>query len=268
MFGFSVLMSVYIKETADNLHDSLESIVSNTFPPSEIVIVFDGPVSNEVEKLVNDYSKRYVIKIIRLSTNMGLGNALNAGLRHCAYEWVFRMDSDDICVNNRFELQIKEIIKDDELDIIGGVIQEFNSDMKNSIGFRYVPLDNESIHIKCKTRCPFNHMTVGFKKEKILKVGGYLHHEMMEDYNLWVRLLSDNIKAKNINDVLVNVRAGDSMISRRRGVRYSVSEFKLAKLKIYHGLQSHICAYAVFIGRASLRLLPVTILKSVYKKLR
>jgi hypothetical protein len=48
-----------------------------------------------------------------------------------------------------------------------------------------VPTTHEDIKKFAQKRCPFNHMTVAYKKSVITELGGYQHHLFMEDYNLW-----------------------------------------------------------------------------------
>jgi len=104
--NFSVLLSLYVKEKPQFLRECLESLKNQTLPATEIVMVYDGAITTELEEVVTQFITILPIKIIRLPQNVGLGKALNEGLKHCSYNWVFRMDSDDICLPNRFEKQV------------------------------------------------------------------------------------------------------------------------------------------------------------------
>lgn len=265
---FSVLMSLYYKETITNLHDSLFSIASNDVLPDEVVIVYDGPLSSELEGVVNSFNSKLNLKIIRLKKNVGLGIALNHGLQACENEWVFRMDTDDICTPTRFREQLVAIDSHPEIDIIGGYIVEFDGSIDNPVGVRKVPLQEHEILHGAKYRSPFNHMTIAFKKSVVIEVGSYQHHYCMEDYNLWIRILSAGYHAMNLDTVLVNVRAGDSMLKRRRGIQYFASELKMAKLKYKTRMQGPIGAAGILFVRGIPRLLPLFILRSIYFILR
>ena len=84
---FSVLLSLYHKETPHSLKDSLESIINQTLQANEIVLVKDGPLTEELEQVLDLFSKQNKnLKIVPLSQNQGLGKALNEGLKHCSYE--------------------------------------------------------------------------------------------------------------------------------------------------------------------------------------
>ena len=268
--NFSILVSVYYKENSIFFHSSLESIFNNSILPQEIIVVKDGPLSPVLDNVLEHWQNRYpnLIKIISILHNSGLGNALNEGLKHCTNEWIFRMDTDDICLSDRFENQINLINNKPDVSLIGGNIEEFNEDMTISNGQRNVAREHYDIIKLAKKRNPFNHMTVAFRKSAVLAVGGYQHHLYMEDYNLWLRMIAAGYKTHNLQDILVNVRAGSSMVSRRRGLTYIKSEFQLAKLKIKSKIDSPLSATIIFFMRSIPRILPTSLLNVIYKKLR
>lgn len=269
--NFSVLLSVYINERAEYLEQALSSIlISQTIIPTEIVLVKDGLLTPEIENIIDVWQKRYpnILKTIPLETNVGLGDALNIGLLHCTYPWVFRMDTDDICHHERFAKQIKYIMSNPDIVLLGSHTEEFDASMSNSLGLRKVPSSHNEIKQYIKRRNSFNHMTVAFRKDVIESVGGYQHHLYMEDYNLWIRVIAAGHQVGNINEVLVNVRGGDAMVKRRKGLVYIKSELQLAKLKIEKKIDSPVNAYTNFFMRSIPRLLPTSILSMLYKKLR
>lgn len=229
---FSVLMSVYDKENPIFFSKSIESVLNQTIMPSEIVIVKDGYLNSELNDVINYFSNKYIntFKIVSIDENLGLGNALNVGIKNCSNELVARMDSDDICLPNRFELQIHEFEVDSELSICSGHILEFEDDIENVLSIRKVPISNNEIIKYSKKRNPFNHMAVMYKKSRVIEAGNYIEINLAEDYYLWVRMISSCCKAKNINKPLVYVRVGKSMIKRRGGLNYALKIIKLQKL--------------------------------------
>ncbi|QQU41257.1 glycosyltransferase [Morganella morganii] len=267
---FSVVLSVYHKEKPDFLEKSLISIIENTKRPTEIIIIKDGPLTSVLNNVIKKWISKYpyIIKSVSLATNQGLGNALNEGLKHCSNEWIFRMDTDDICLPDRFEKQIAYIQENPHVSLVGGNTEEFSEDMMISNGQRNVASEHNDIVKLAKKRNPFNHMSVAFKKSAVLAVGGYQHHLYMEDYNLWLRMIAAGYKTHNLQDILVNVRAGSSMVSRRRGLTYIKSEFQLAKLKIKSKIDSPLSATIIFFMRSIPRILPTSLLNVIYKKLR
>ncbi|MER0122272.1 glycosyltransferase [Streptococcus sp. ZJ100] len=219
---FSVLLSLYIKENPHYLQECFESLLSQTVPATEWVIVEDGPLSPELYQVLDSYQERYpgLIERVLLKENVGLGLALREGIRHCSYEWVARMDTDDIARKDRFEKQLDYIEKHPQVDIFGSHISEFAKNPMNPYGLRKVSLTHEEIVQYQKTRTAFNHMTVMFKKSSVLKAGNYEHLPLMEDDILWVRMLLSGAKAGNMDDILVDVRTGAGMMKRRGGFSY------------------------------------------------
>ena len=107
---FSVLMSLYIKEKPEYLRECIESILCQTVLPDEIVIVKDGPLTEELEQVLEEYISKNptLYTIVPLGKNVGLGLALAEGMHWCRNELVARMDTDDVCRNDRFEKQLVE----------------------------------------------------------------------------------------------------------------------------------------------------------------
>ena len=270
MLNISILMSLYQRESVNNLCQCLQSIVqcNNKNNLGEIIIVYDGFISKNLNLTVKNFIPYLPIRIIQLPKNVGLGKALNEGLKHCSHEWVFRMDTDDICAPDRFEKQIAYIQAHPEVDIFSTTVTEFNEVPEQPTAIKSVPLTHNEIVQFAQWRSPFNHMSVAYKKSVIEFVGGYQHHLWMEDYNLWLRVLAAGFQSANLSDSLVYARTGKSMISRRRGWQYVQSEWQLFQLKRQLNFQKRLPAFIIFLIRAIPRLLPVSILALIYKYLR
>ncbi|MPW44388.1 glycosyltransferase [Acinetobacter guerrae] len=264
---FSTLISLYHKENPLFLDQCFESIWNNqTIQPSEIILVLDGPIGEELSQFVEKWKKVIgePLKIIPLSQNVGLGKALNEGLKHCSNEWIFRMDTDDICIPDRFEKQLKSIKENPEIVLFSGQVMEFDQDISDANILKAVPVGFEEIKKFAQKRCPFNHMTVAYRKSIIEKLGGYQHHLFMEDYNLWLRVIGAGYQVGNHPDVLLYARVGNGMHARRKGLEYIKSEKQLLDLKKQLKLQSPIHANILFIARSLFRLLPASLLGKIY----
>lgn len=266
--GFSVLMSLYIKENPIYLDRCLESLYRQTSPADEIIIVLDGEISIELTEVIHKWTSLLPLKIMPLKENVGLGEALNLGLKICSNDIVIRMDTDDICIDTRFKIQYEYLLAHPDVAIVGSNIEEFYTDENILNGKRLVPSTNLEIKKLCTIRNPFNHMSVGFRKSVIEKVGGYQHHYFMEDYNLWLRAIAAGFQVANMDQSLVRVRVGDDMLKRRSGLKYVLSEYQLAVLKYNLGLQGLCSAVTVFFIRSVPRLIPISILRKLYKYLR
>ena len=225
---FSVAMSVYKSDNAEHFDRALCSITEEqSVKPDEIVLVVDGPVSEDIDTVIAKYSEKYgIFKVVRLEKNGGLGNALRIAVENCSHELVARMDSDDVSISTRFEEQLEYMCEND-VDIVGGHISEFVGEESNLVSRRDVPLTDENIKADMKSRCAFNHMTVMFKKSAVQSVGGYLDWHYNEDYYLWLRMMKAGCSFANLDRVLVNVRVGSEMYQRRGGIKYFKSEAKL-----------------------------------------
>ena len=264
---FSVLISVYNKEKANNLDDSLHSIINQTLMPDEIVLVEDGPLTKELDDVIEKYVKKYknIFKIVKSLKNVGLGKALNLGLKECSYDYVARMDSDDCSVNDRFEKEMNTILTKD-LDVVGSIIDEYDESMNTFISKRYVPEFYNEIKKYAKKRNPVNHVSVVFKKEKVLEVGSYMDCPFFEDYYLWVRMIKNGSKFYNIQESLVKVRGGLDMLNRRGGSNYNKAiinfnkkMYKLKFINIYEYIRN-------IIIRLTISIIPTGMRKHFYQK--
>ena len=230
---FSVLMSLYIKEKAEYFDECMQSILSQSVLPAEIVIVFDGPISDELRKMVDRYKTENPgwIKTVENEKNKGLGLALADGVPVCTYELIARMDTDDIARADRFEKQLEMFMNDSELDICGSHIIEFEGSIDNVLSKRKVPIIHRDIAEYQKQRSAFNHMTVMYKKSTVLRSGNYEHCPLMEDDMMWIRMLIAGAKCTNVDDYLVYARTGNAMIERRGGWEY-YKKYKSGRKKI------------------------------------
>ena len=148
------------------------------------------------------------------------------------------MDSDDVAVAERFALQMAAFAQDPDLSIVGGQINEFVDSEENIVCSRQVPLHHDAITAEMRSRCAMNLVTVMFNKEHIMRAGGFKDWYCNEDYYLWVRMMKSGCRFGNIPEVLVNVRTGARMYSRRGGWRYFKSEADIQRLMHNEGLIS------------------------------
>lgn len=220
----SVLISVYGRDNSKYFRLALESIYNQTSAPKQIVLVEDGPISKDLEQIVEEYKQKDKIRldIVKLKNNKGLGVALNEGLKKCKYEYVARMDSDDICDKDRIKKQWNFIKKNKDIDIFSGTIKEFSKKTENITGERRVPKQHKDIIGFSKKRNPFNHPAVVFRKKAVLDAGGYNEsYHLFEDYYLWIRMLMNGCKTSNLDDTLVYMRTSSDSIKRRGGIKYA-----------------------------------------------
>lgn len=236
--AFSVLMSVYKKEKPQYLDLALKSIEDQTVRPQEIILVEDGPISFELKKTIAKHKKIFGnnFKVIISKRNLGLGAALKLGTKYVTTEWIARMDSDDFSIPKRFELQLRAIVDQPDLGIIGGQIKEFSSSINNVVGERKVPTSEDKIRTFVKWRSPFNHPTVMINKNILKQAGGYVPFGNLEDYYLWSRILSTRARVANLNTNLVYMRVDNGMYKRRGNLNNLVYILRLRKSLYKNGL--------------------------------
>lgn len=278
---YDILMSVYNKEKPEYLRASLMSIYKQTVQPYEIVLVCDGPLTPQLEQVIKDLEQHAQVqnltclKLVRLPENVGLGKALAEGIQHCSCQWIARMDSDDLAVPKRCELQLKYVQEHPETDILSGALMEFSGDAlsiemarKSALSCKQVPTHDDEIQKYIKYRNPMNHPCVMFRKSKVLEAGNYQPCYLFEDYDLWIRMYQNHCKFANLSEAILYMRIND-MHRRRGGIRYAKAIIAF-RTKMY---RSGMLSFSQYIYTTGLRLLvslmPNPIRKLIYdKKLR
>ena len=268
MEKFSVLMSVYSREKPQNLKECFESIYDKqTLKPNEIVLVEDGPLTEELYTEIDIWKDKLkdILKIKRLEENSGLGEALKQGLLECSYEWVARMDTDDIAYPERFKKQIEYIKKNPDTDVLGTFMTEFIDEITNKICVKDAPISNIDNYIKY--RDPVNHPSVILKKSKVLEAGNYQEIFLNEDSYLWARMYSIGAKFTNIPEELVYFRVDDNTYKRRGGWKYIKAEWKLQKEYLKLGIINKLGFWKNVCLKSCVRLMPNFMRKFIYLKI-
>jgi len=214
---YSVLMPFWYKENPEYLKASIESMAKQTIPPAEFVLVRDHEIPPELLEIVQESVASIPVKYVDVYElfGQGLGAILARGVEQCSYELIARMDSDDIAFPDRCERQLGIFNSNPELAIVGGTIAEFSDNIDNVISYRVLPENHDDIIRFARLRCPFNHPTVMYRKEIILKIGNYFPLPRCEDYDLWYRILHAGLTGYNIASTVLFYRGGLSMLKRR-----------------------------------------------------
>lgn len=265
---YSVLMSVYYKEKPEWLDYAIRSMLDQTIKTNDFVIVKDGPLSIELDEIINNYKNEYpnLFNIVELKENVGLGQALKVGVEKCKNEWIARMDSDDYSIPTRCEKEIKKIKCNPNLDIVGSNIAEFIGNIDNVISYRILPNTNEEIYAYARRRCPFGHPSVMLRKSKVLEAGNYRKYHLVEDYDMWVRMIEKDAKCFNFSEVLVYMRVSEDFYKRRGGIKYlkSILKFKNELYKKgFYSTKDYIISSSAHIVMC---LLPNNLRSFLYKK--
>lgn len=268
MTEYSVLMSVYEKEKPEFLKISIESMLNQTVVTNDFVLVCDGPLTGEMNQLIQQYETLYpeLFHVFRLNQNGGLGKALHFGLEKCKNDLVARMDSDDISVPKRCEKQL-DLFEIENLDIVSGTIQEFETEPEEQGKQRVLPENQEEIRRYSKRRNPFNHPTVMFRKSKVEQCGSYQDVPGFEDYDLWLRMLQNGAKGRNLNEILVYMRTGAGMYERRGGWEYTRRALRFRR-RIY---KAHYISWKDYVvtagGQLVVTIMPGKVRRYIYEKI-
>ena len=217
MEAYSVLMTVYRSENAPHFERAINSVLSQTVPTDDFIIVCDGPLVEALDAVIDKYTAAYpdIIHVLRLEQNMGIGAACDAGIRLCRHDLVAKMDADDISMPGRCEAQLRRFAEVRDLTILGGDIEEFGTDPDAPFSVRSVPKTNPEIRAYARRRQPFNNVTVMMRRSAVLDVGGYRPLRRNEDYDLYIRLLHRGYYAENLPQILVKVRVDSDSYHRR-----------------------------------------------------
>ena len=260
---YSVLMSLYKKEKPEYLRLALDSMLNQTVIPDEIVLVEDGPLTDELYTVLNDYP---ILHRIKNETNLGLGLALNVGLKECRNELVARMDTDDCSKPDRCEKQLERFFEKPYLAIVGSHIDEFVGEPSNVISQRIVPTTSEEIYNFAKKRSAFNHPAVMYSKTAVLENNGYADLKRNQDVDLFGRMQFKGYKAENIDESLLWFRSSDELAKRRKSWQNTWSYIATIRKFWKMGYSSFSDYVMVGIAQTGMYLMPVKLQNYVYKK--
>lgn len=267
---YSVLISVYGGENADFFAQSLESLYIQTYPADEIVLVCDGALDKALDDVIAKYSEKFGgrLTVHRLESHGGTAKCANTGLALCKNEFIMKMDSDDVCLDNRAEKQMRYLAEHPDISILGCYIQEFNSTTGEDIATRCPPTENDEIRKFARRRAPFNNQTLVYRKSLALSIGGYSEElERCEDYDFMVRMLMAGAKAANIPETLVRYRVTPGNLNRRRNFRNTKSFIAVRKKIRKMGFSSFADFLIPCAGQIVLFIIPSCITGFLYKKL-
>lgn len=264
MEKYSVLMSLYKREHPEYLRLALDSMLNQTVKPDEIVLVEDGPLTDALYAVVDEYKDK--LHLVINEKNLGLGLALNEGLKACRNELVARMDTDDISKPDRCEKQLKRFEDKPYLAIVGSHIDEFVGTPDNVISQRRVPTDSDSIYSFAKKRSAFNHPAVMYRKSAVMTEGGYSDLKRNQDVDLFGRMLFKGHKAENIDEALLWFRSSDELAARRKSWENTKSYIDTIKKFWKMGYSSFSDYVKVAVAQTGMYIMPVKMQNWVYKK--
>ena len=270
MLDYSVLMTVYKKDSPEFFLQSVESMLNQTVKTNDFVLVCDGDLTEELETAIRKafIGNEVILNLVRLPQNVGLGQALHDGLPLCKNEWVARMDDDDIAHPDRCETELRFIEEHPGFSIVGSYVNEFDVDPTSPLRVKVVPTNNDEINKFSRRRNPFNHSTVMIRRDDIIKAGNYSTMRTNQDVDTWVRVLNNGFKGANIGRPLVDFRFDKNTYERRKewkNIKLMMNVWKNFRRKHYcsFGDYLHVCFVQIVVF-----LMPSRLLKWAYDNLR
>jgi glycosyltransferase involved in cell wall biosynthesis len=262
MSDFSVLIPVYWKEDPIRFSSALASVFANTKLPGETLLICDGPLTDELDAVIDFYKDRSDFRVVRFKKNQGIVKALNYGLKKVKFDVVVRCDSDDINHPNRFEKIVAKI--NEGFNVVGSQVLE-TDERGVAVVHKRLPTDHAQIVRFAKKRNPINHMSVCFLASDVLSVGGYPDVFLKEDYALWAMLMGAGRRFANLDESLVSANAGIAMYVRRGGLKAALSEFELQRILVKNGVSSPFGAFITGLARCLILCSPIKFRSFVYQ---
>lgn len=235
---FAAMLCLYSKNIATEVEEALISAFDRqSFPPSQLIVVYDGPIPDGVVSVVEKFSKHNdVIKIV-FDQCKGHGAARAAAVNACKYEWIAVIDADDISMPDRFEKLITQIVRHPEAAVIGGGLVEFETQegaMIFGCAVTY-PVNPNEVRRYLAYRSPIAQPTAMLRVAAVRDVGNYQDWFNNEDYHLWIRLASAGYQLLNVSEPVIWFRTSPNLFVRRGGIKYWWNEVKLQYFSYKNG---------------------------------
>ncbi len=262
----SVLLSLYSGENPSYFEKAMLSIWDDQKrKPDEIVLVHDGLLTQKLYNIIDEWKLKLGSRLVnvQLNINVGLAKALNEGVKYCTGDYIARMDTDDIALPNRFELQEIYLVDNPNICLLGGGMIEID-EYDNEISRRLMPSVYKDIKKTFPKTNPFVHPSVIISK-KIFGMGlRYSEHcKRNQDAELWFRIMAVGFEVGNISDYIIKFRKSAFMYSKRKKSAFSELKIFIKGTYLLYGLFTYRYIYPLF--HYFFRLLPPHWSLFVYK---
>lgn len=293
MNKLAVILPIYKNDKVPYVRLSLDSILHQTYKgEKKLIIGIDGPVGNDLAACLKEYEQKANVFIQWFPENRGLAIVLNDLLDICfkeGYEYIARMDADDISTPDRFEKQMAYLQVHPEIDVVGGAIEEINENSESRHKVIVYPKGARECYEFFSRRNPHAHPAVLFRKsffEKLENLNANLNPKVKPTYKnenkrwyrpeyrqnqdtmLWLDGMSKGTNHANIPDVILRFRFTNSLFKKRRNgwtfAKKQLADRKMINKTLGYGFDATIFGYMMFIMLVS----PAWVKKIVYKLFR
>lgn len=267
MTDLAVIMSIYKNDKLKFVKESVQSILSQTFTRFHYYLIFDGPVSADIEEYISNL-RDIRLRLFKSQINMGLAKAmnqlLNEVLNNPEYKFIARMDADDISMPERFGLQRDFLIRHSDISCVGSWYQEID-EYGNILSNQKLPVTHDEIRKFFMRRSPFAHPSVIFRREMIDKTGLYPTNTIrLEDYLFWSNAIKSGYKFANLPEFLLQFRRDENFYKRRSGIMFGLNYISI-RFKINRVLKAPLHIYFHSLGVGIVRMMPEFVIRSIYK---
>lgn len=265
----AVLLPVYKKDSVTYLREAVESIYGQTYQDFLLYIGVDGPIGDDLKGYLAQVEVHPKTKVIWFEENRGLACVLNDLLDICfkgGFEYIARMDADDISLPERFEKQQKYLQEHPEIDVVGGAIEEI--DEKGQLRGKRVqyPLTHNDCRKFFRYRDPFAHPAVMFRASFFNKVPGYRNeYRKNQDTMLWFDGFMNGCVFANLPDTVLHFRVTDDFYKSRRGGWQRAKKMLVDRFMINRSLHYDITAYLFSFSMLTMTIMPASIKKLLYR---
>ncbi|WP_345976365.1 glycosyltransferase [Sulfurimonas sp. HSL3-7] len=266
----AMIVSVYKNDTLPVVKEMFQSLFVQSRKEFDILVQEDGRVDPELDAYLDAlYRQKKITHLGKREQNMGLAYSLNELVEFALqqeYAFIFRMDADDIAVPKRIEQQLDYFKTHPETDILGGWIEEFNTDTGARQRISY-PEYHDDILSHMVKRNPMAHVTVAFRTSFFRRFGHYDENSRNEDFRLWVEAFDKGARFHNLQEVLVYVRTNNAFYSRRKNRARAIEVMKIkfdATRRFNFGIKGYLYALTHYL----LFMAPSVIKQVVYKYFR
>lgn len=254
--NIAVILPVYINDKVDYLSKAIESIIMQSYKDYHIYIGVDGTVGDEINEYFKLIEEQAKITIVRFEENRGLAFVLNDLLDRClkeGYDYIARMDADDISEHSRFEAQVSFLNEHPEIDVVGGAIREIDEAGKSRNKTILYPRTPEKCRAFFAKRNPHAHPAVMFRKSFFEKLNGKKYrpeYRQNQDTMLWYDGMMVGTQHANIPDVVLCFRMTNAMFKKRRnGWRFAKKQFSdrlMINKGLGYGWKADVYGFAMF----------------------
>lgn len=255
----SVILPV-LTATQESFERCISSILGQTYRNFELIIVNENRDTTFLKDLESYENKDNRIKILNLIGGKNLPYALNFGINASCGEFIARIDADDFCVDNRFQVQLEFLSKNPDVSVVGSAV--FINQLGANELIRRYPEHNANIWSQLHFTNPICHPSVMIRSKDLYSVGLYDDlFDAAEDYELWCRFISAGYKLANISEPLLHYSLQENEARDRKNWKFNLK----VKLKYFHVFDRKISAFVAISMIAIIYLLPKSAVVLLYK---